>query len=116
MSRTPLATLLRGGQSTGLRIRVARRWHQRALGLLATPHLDFPVGLWIEPCNSVHMFGMRFAIDAVFLDAGGKVLRIVPQLRPWRMAGCRGARTVLELRAGLAAELNLRADDLLDLV
>ena len=38
------------------------------------------------------MWFMRFAIDAVFLDREGNVLRVVERLRPWRMAGCLGAK------------------------
>jgi uncharacterized membrane protein (UPF0127 family) len=45
--------------------------------------------------------GMRFAIDVVFLDGDGRVLRTAAKLKPWRVAAaCRGARTVLELPAG----------------
>jgi uncharacterized membrane protein (UPF0127 family) len=50
---------------------------------------------------------MRFAIDAVFLDRAGCVLKVVAELPPWRMAGCRGARAVLELPAGEAARQGL---------
>jgi uncharacterized protein len=96
------------GRASRLRLAHARRWHERALGLLLTPRLDDPVGLWIDACNSVHMLGMRYAIDAVFLDAEGRVLRIAHSLRPWRVAACWRARVCVELRAGLAAELGLQ--------
>ena len=46
---------------------------------------------------------MRFAIDAVFLDRDLRVLDVAAGARPWRMAGRRGARAVLELPAGEAA-------------
>jgi CBS domain-containing protein len=48
----------------------------------------------------VHTFFMRYAIDVVFVDADQVVLRVVPNLRPWKWATCRGARDVVELRAG----------------
>lgn len=102
------AQLVVEGRASALRIRLARRWWQRAIGLLATPALEDPCGLWIEPCNSVHMLGMRYAIDAVFLARDGTVLKVVHRLKPWRLAGCRQARSTLELRAGLAAELQLQ--------
>jgi hypothetical protein len=58
-------------------------------------------GLWIEPCNSIHMFFMRFAIDAVFLDRDNRVKRVVRDLKPWRVSPIVfGARTVVELPAG----------------
>lgn len=102
------------GQSTGLRIGLALSWWRRAVGLLATARLDDPCGLWIRPCNSVHTLGMRYPIDVVFLDAQGRVTKLVPALKPWRAAGCRGARSVLELRAGLAASLGMALNSQLD--
>ena len=57
------------------------------------------------------MWFMRFAIDAVFLDADNRVLRIAADLRPWRVAGRRGARAVVELAAGECARVGLREGD-----
>jgi uncharacterized membrane protein (UPF0127 family) len=95
------------GHVRPLPIRRAATWWSRAIGLLATARLDDPCGLWIEPCRSIHTFWMRYAIDVVFVDADGVVTKVVPELRPWRMAACRRARTTLELRAGLARELGI---------
>lgn len=98
------------GTAVRLRVGVADGWLSRAVGLLATRRLnDTPCGLWIKPCNSVHTFWMGYPIDVLFLDEAGTVLRVVPHLKPWRIAGCRRADTTLELRAGLAATLGLRA-------
>ena len=59
------------------------------------------------------MWFMRFAIDAVFLDADNRVLRIAADLKPWRVAGRRGARAVVELAAGECARVGLREGDTL---
>jgi uncharacterized protein len=72
---------------------------RRARGLLGTT--DAPP-LLLAPARSVHTFGMRRAIDVVFLDAGLRVVKVVPRLRPWRVAGARTAVAVLELPAGTA--------------
>jgi len=104
--------LLRNGFSLAdCRVRLALTWWQRAIGLLATPRLDDPRGLWIAPCNSVHTIGMRYPIDVVFVAADARVLKLVRTLRPLRAAMCRGAHATLELRAGSIAELGLRAGD-----
>lgn len=59
---------------------VARTYRSRRRGLLGTDGL---VGaLWLEPCSSVHMVGMRYPIDVAVLDANGSVLT-VRTLRPW---------------------------------
>jgi uncharacterized membrane protein (UPF0127 family) len=103
-----LTDLVLAGTAGRLRIIVADGWGSRAVGLLATRRLDDPCGLWLKPCHSIHTFWMRYAIDVLFLDEKNRVMRIVHSLKPWRFAGCRGARTTLELRAGLAAMLELR--------
>lgn len=92
-----------------LRVRCADTWLRRALGLLATARLADDAGLLIVPCHSIHTFGMRYAIDAVFLDAAANVLAVRPQLPPWRLAACWRARAVLELPAGAAARAGLHA-------
>ena len=75
----------------------------RLRGLLGRPSLPAGEGLLIRPAPSIHTLFMRFAIDVVFLDAELRVLGVEEGLRPWRAAGCRGARAVLELPAGAAA-------------
>jgi len=46
---------------------------------------------------------MRFPIDAVFCDGELQVLGVERGLRPWRIAGRRGAKVVVELAEGAAA-------------
>lgn len=60
------------------------------------------------------MFFMRFAIDAVFLGADGRVVRTAERLRPWTPATwARGARDVLELPAGTVARTGTQAGDVI---
>ena len=80
----------------------------RLRGLLGRRGIATGEGLLLAPAPSVHTWFMRFAIDAVFLDADLRVLEVRPHLRPWRLAGARGARQVLELRAGGAAVADVR--------
>jgi uncharacterized membrane protein (UPF0127 family) len=74
----------------------------RMKGLLGKGELPVGEGILIRPCNSIHMFFMRFAIDAIFLDRDGTVLKIAANLKPWRMAWARGAHAVVDLAAGEA--------------
>lgn len=103
------------GRATQLHIRLADRWWRRAVGLLATVQLQHPCGMWLQPCGSVHTLGMRLTIDTVFVGTAGVVLKVVPALPPWRVAACRGAHAVLELREGLVAQLGLCAGSRLSL-
>jgi uncharacterized protein len=50
---------------------------------------------------------MRFAIDAVFLDADLRIVKLEPHMAPWRTAGAPGARAVLELADGEIASREL---------
>jgi uncharacterized protein len=86
------------------RVRVARSTRDRTVGLLNRDGLAAEEGLWIERSPSIHMFFMRFAIDAVFVDGDMRVVGVTPNLRPWRAVGCRGSKAVLELAAGEAEQ------------
>lgn len=86
----------------------------RMRGLLGRDELAPGEGLWICPTASIHMFLMRFAIDAVFLDRDGVVVDVVANLKPWRTATRRHARSVLELAAGEAARRGIRVGDRLE--
>ena len=76
------------------------RLRARLLGLSLLPRERAGAGLLIDRCSSVHSFGMRFALDLVFLGDGGAVLRIERAVRPCRVRSCAGARAVLELPSG----------------
>jgi uncharacterized membrane protein (UPF0127 family) len=43
---------------------------------------------------------MRFALDLVWLDRDGGVVRVDEHVRPGRHRACRAARSVVEVRAG----------------
>jgi uncharacterized protein len=87
----------------------------RMRGLLGRADLERDEGLYLRPASSIHMWFMRFPIDAVFLGADGQVLRIATGLKPWRTAGCWGAKAVVELPAGACERVGLRVGDRLAL-
>jgi hypothetical protein len=88
--------------------RVADSFLSRLRGLLGRRGLEVGEALWIPRTSSVHTHFMRFAIDVVFLDGEGRVAKVVRGLRPWRVAGARGAKDVLELPAGHCDRVGLR--------
>ena len=102
------------GTVVGDRIRVASSMGDRTVGLLRTPQLAPGEGLWIERSPSIHMFFMRYAIDAIFVADDGRVTKVVSDLKPWRVVWwARGARDCLELPAGTAEATRTRAGDIL---
>src|SRR3954471_20462214 len=92
------------------RVRFARRVRTRMRGLLGRRSLDAGEGLAFRE-RSIHMFGMRMALDIVFCDAELRIVKLVPELRPWRLAACASARYVIEIGPGEAARLGLQAGD-----
>jgi uncharacterized membrane protein (UPF0127 family) len=95
------------------RCRLADSPLRRMRGLLGRSELDGEEGVWLRPASSIHTLFMRFAIDAVFLDRDNRVVRVAGHLLPWRTAGARGARSVLELRAGECARRGVAVGDVL---
>jgi uncharacterized membrane protein (UPF0127 family) len=89
--------------------RVADTFMQRLIGLLGSAPLAAGEGIWLVPCNSIHMFFLNFAIDAVFLDAQQQVVHLIEGLKPWRMSPIvRKSRSVLELPIGAIARNGTR--------
>lgn len=86
---------------------------EATVGLLGRRGLAPGRGLLIEGCRSIHMFFMIFPIDVVYLDEGLRVLKVVANLRPWRLSGCWRAKFVLELPAGGAAVAKIEPEQIL---
>jgi hypothetical protein len=86
---------------------------------MGRPCLEDGEGLWLPGDSSIHMFFMRFPIDALFLEASGgpgtwRVVAVREELRPWRdLAWARGAGGCLELAAGAARAAGVRPGDIL---
>jgi uncharacterized membrane protein (UPF0127 family) len=92
-------------------------WQSR--GLLGRDRLEPGHGMLfkrgrLEPFMLMHMFFMRFAIDIVFLDRGGRVIRIDSELRPWRISSLVfRARWALEIESGAASRAHTQTGDLI---
>lgn len=92
----------------------ARSFFARLKGLIGSASPG--EGLLIEPCNSIHTFFMRYAIDAVFYDKNHKVVAVHRNLKPWRISKIiPAARGVLELPSGAARDMD-RGDKLVVVV
>jgi uncharacterized membrane protein (UPF0127 family) len=83
----------------GLTLVVARSSRERRRGLAKMTPLPAGYGLRIKTC-SIHTFGMRFALDLVWLGRDGRVLRVDRGIGPGRMKLCVRARSVVETAAG----------------
>ena len=88
---------------------------KRRTGLLKHDHLDPGQGLWIAPCESVHSFFMKFAIDLVYLDRKHKVRKVRHRMVPWRVSACLTAHSILELPAGTVEATGTQPGDQLEI-
>ena len=86
----------------GLLIAAARGPVARLRGLAGLAELPGDRALHLPRCRSVHTFGMRFALDLIWLDAHGDAVRVDRGVPPRRLRLCARARSVLECRAGTA--------------
>lgn len=94
------------------RCRVADSFTSRGIGLLLSQPLASGEGLLITRTSSITMAFMRFAIDAVFVDRAGRVVKVAERLRPWTLAsGARRAAEVIELPAGAVARSGTQVGD-----
>ena len=81
----------------GLEVPVAATRRSRLLGLALLARERAGPGLLIASCRSVHTFGMRFSLDLIFFDGGGRVVELRRGVPPRRVVRCPGAMAVLEL-------------------
>ena len=103
---------LRTAKGASITLEEATTFLARLRGLMLRPPLPPAHGLLLAPCASIHMCFMRFAIDAVYLDQHGKILKITRYLRPWLgLSVCPGAWGCIELASGEAARLGIAAGE-----
>ena len=66
-------------------VEIARGFWSRFRGWMGRKPLP-GTALLIYPCSSVHTFFMQAAIDVVFLNSEGRVVKLVEGLKPWRVS------------------------------
>lgn len=96
-------------------IDIADTSEKRRVGLLRHERLEEGEGLWIVPCESVHTFFMKFAIDLVYVDKKKRVRKVRRAVPPWRLSACLSAHSILELPAGTIERTGTRPGDQLSI-
>lgn len=91
---------------------MADTFSARLKGLLGRKNLDEGTGLIIVPCNSVHMIGMKFCIDVIFVGNDNEICHIINSMKKMKVSPVvNDARYVIEAPAGTAERLNLELKD-----
>jgi uncharacterized protein len=91
----------------------ARNFIQRASGLIFRKQLLANEVFHLKPCNSVHTFGMKYAIDIVYLDKTGVILKIIKNMQKRRISWCLKAHSVLEFKSNTSDLLAMRIGDVI---
>ena len=100
------------GTMTGINLNKAETFFSRFIGLMGKKRAS--PGLLITRCVSIHTFFMRTSIDAVFTGEGGRVVKIIHSLGPWKaVLPVRGASAVFEIEPGAASGLGIKLNDIL---
>lgn len=109
----PLMFILSEHGVSTWQVMVANRFWTRLRGLMGKDALAAGDAMLLMRCAAVHTFFMRFAIDVLYLDARGEVLKCVERLKPWRFSACGvwRARHTLELPAGAIARGGIQPGD-----
>ena len=109
---------MRTGAVLADQLQVPRTFIGRGVGLMFRRRLEPGAGMWINPCNGIHMMFMNFPIDAVFLDRTHHVVKVYPKLPAWYGVVWIewGADSVIELPAGSTASIGLQPGDDISIV
>ena len=99
----------------GDRVWLADGYWTRLRGLLGRPEIRDGEGMLITPCRGVHMYGMKYALDVVFIDRARRVVALYQQLAPGRRTRVhREARFALELPVGTIQSSETEEGDTLE--
>jgi uncharacterized membrane protein (UPF0127 family) len=102
------------GAEVADRVEIAESFLALTRGLLGRSSLPAGEGICLVGCWNIHMFGMKFPIDVIYIDARRRVLKTVEGLAPWRISACPGAHSTIELGAGSLARTPVAVGDRLD--
>ena len=98
-----------------LNIKYADSFFKRFRGLMFRKSMPENEALLIVPCNQIHTFNMKFAIDVVYLSKENKVVFIDENIKPGKVCKpCKNANAVLELNSGMAKKFNIKLDDIIE--
>jgi len=98
-------------------VEVADKYFARLKGLLGRTTLESGQGLVIRPCNSIHTVGMKFPIDVAFIDKNDKIVFIMEEIPEGKFSPIvKGAKYVVETRAGEIKDKSLEIGDIIQLI
>jgi len=105
------------GQCLAEEVTLANTFFKRLRGLMFRRRLAEAEALWLRPCNGVHTFWMLFSIDVIFLDQQLRIVKLVENMRPFRVTSPKFvASSVVEMPARTISRASLKVGDQLEIV
>lgn len=93
-------------------LNVAENIWARGKGLLGQKNISDNEALWIKPCNNIHTFFMKFAIDCIFVDKKLEIKNLATDVQPFRFVGpFWRTHSVFEVRSGFIEFKKLKIGD-----
>ena len=93
-------------------LELAEAMGKRSKGLIGHVPLRPGQGMMIRPCRWIHMFGMAFSIDVIYVHRSGRIVAITENLEPNRIdRPVFSALYVVELAAGEIKRTGLSVGD-----
>ena len=100
---------LRSGKILVNKAKKASSVFEKMRGLLGRERLSENEALIISTNGSIHTFFMKFAIDLLFLDQEGRVLKIAERIKPFKIIFAPFKnKNVIELAEGAIEKLNIK--------
>ena len=102
-------------QTLSAKAKVADSFLKRLRGLMFKKSIGEDEALIFYKAASIHTFFMRFPIDIIFLNKESKVIKICPNLKPWKMVFCLKSAITIEFQANKASINSLKIGDTLEI-
>lgn len=98
------------GEVIAQNVVVAKDFIKRVKGLLGKKQMQSDEGILLIPCHQVHTFGMKFAIDVLFLSKEGEIIHIEEEMMPGNVSPyIRECHQILELKCKTARKKEIAA-------
>lgn len=98
------------GTAVAEEVQIARSFWSRFKGLMLRASLPQSQGVLLCPSASIHTAFMRFPTDVLFIDRHNRVVKVVEEIKPYRVAFSAG-HSALELQAAAAARASVEEGD-----
>jgi uncharacterized protein len=94
---------------------VADSFSARLQGLIGKRGISEEYALIISPCNTIHMFFMKFCLDIIFVDKNNRVVHLIENIKPWRLSKIVwSANCVIELQTDTIKRSRTEIGDILE--